>query len=463
MGSERARVHAPGTAGGNLPPHNNRIASALKTAWPGLAILGYFGIAIAFCDPLHDTALYDDWAYADNVRRFVERGELRFVWTQVPFFGQLLGGALFAVLFGFSFASLHLFGLTMGVMGTFAVYALVREFGRSRSTSLLLALAVASTTAYFHFCFTFMTDVPATASFLVFLAVFARAERAASRGEPHTVRLFLIAGIILAISATIRDFTLFFLVSPILAWPMTRQRHTRLAAVASTVALSIFSYGIMHVFVEMPLRKAKLAPVFFQPESLRQAYVMTSYLGLALVPLVLALVPDFVRREVRGSWRRWLLWGACLVLVSGLAAYQYGHAMTNEPDERNELMPYRPGFISIFGIYNRLTIPGTPVVIMPPAVRYALTGLAILGASVLLYAGMVLLQVLVARGRREARLRGVTAWCAAAAGALGLLLWWLGPRRIHDSGAIMGSPRVIGEALVLLCALSALVFAAMLR
>lgn len=451
---------APGRLRGSRS-RRDTVLRILRAIWPGLAILGYFGIAVAFCNPLHNTALYDDWAYADNVRRFVERGELRFVWTQVPFFGQLLGGALFAKLFGFSFASLHLWSLTLGILGAFAVYVLAREYGRSRSTSLLLALALAGIPGYFHFCFTFMTDVPATASFLVFLALFARAERAAAQGAPGVVRLFVISGIILAMSATIRDFTLFFLVSPVLAWYVTRRWHRRLLAVGAATVLSALSYGIMHTFVDMPYRKTKLVAELLQPESARQAYVMTSYLGLALAPVIASLLPDFFRRELRGSWRRWLAWGSCLILMAALACYQHGWSVANAPDENSELMPYPPGFISIHGIYNRLTIAGTAAVIMPQPMRYGLTFLGVFGGSVLLYAGGMLIHRLMSGGRENRRLRGVVAWGSLALGASGVGLAVLAPGSMTGSGAVMGSPRPIAEALVLLALASAALFGAM--
>ena len=43
-----------------------------RNVWPVFVILGYFGIVVFFCNPLYNTPLYDDWAYAGNVKRLLE-------------------------------------------------------------------------------------------------------------------------------------------------------------------------------------------------------------------------------------------------------------------------------------------------------------------------------------------------------------------------------------------------------
>ncbi|MCU0611457.1 MAG: glycosyltransferase family 39 protein [Candidatus Eisenbacteria bacterium] len=426
----------------------------LKALWPLGAILAYFGIVILFCNPLYDTPLYDDWAYADNVRRFLDRGELRFIWTQVPFFGQLLGGALFAKLFGFSFATLHLWGLFTGVVGAFSIYALGRAYGRSRSTSLLVALAVVSSPAYLHFCFTFMTDVPATAFFLLALVIFAHGERAAASTPRRSALWYLLAGVLLAFSVTVRDFTAFFLLPLAFEVWHDRRSHPRRFAFAAAVLLSIMSYGIMIGFVEMPYRAAKLSRNVVGHESLRFSYVIISYVGLLLLPVLAAFLPDFFRKELKGRPRRALAWWGCLILMVGLAIYQYCWTVKHDPTSKDELMPYPPGFISIHGPYQACPIPGFRAVVIQYPMRIVLTALGAGGGAILLYTALVLARQTVVLGRRERRVRRI-AWGSgmllAAAGAAA----WIVPPRLSLRPWLVDQIRSLGHVLLIIALVAA--------
>lgn len=441
------------------PPASLGRGRFMRAAWPFLAILGYFGIVLIFCNPLYDTPLYDDWAYADNVRRFLDRGELRFIWTQVPFFGQLLGGALFAKLFGFSFATLHLWGLVLGVLGAFATYLLARSYGRSKGSALAVALALVSAPVYLHFCFTFMTDVPAISSFLMTLAVFALGERMVCQSR-RRVALYALAGLLLAFSITVRDFTAFFVVPVLGAFVVERRQHPRLCTVAVAAVLAMVAYGIMIAFVDMPYRTAKLIASMYTVESLQVAYVITSYVGLALMPVVASALPRFFRDELGGSWRRHLAWWAALGLMLALGLHHYAWAPTVDPEGNDELMPYRPGFVSIYGLYNVAPLPGTRAVVISLPVRVALTVFGILGGALVLYAIVRLWWQLVRWGGQEPRARWLAAGCAAALLGAATILRWVASR--SDPATLPGQLRVVAQAVALCAAILGVTWGLML-
>jgi len=443
----------------NGSPHASRRLRVVHAVWPGLAILGYFGLVLVFCNPLYNTPLYDDWAYSDNVRRFLDRGELRFIWTQVPFFGQLLGGALFAKLFGFSFGTLHLWGFTLGILGAFATYSLARSYGRSKGSALAISLALVSAPTYLHFCFTFMTDVPAISSFLMTLAVFASAEREEIAPRRRVV-LYALAGVLLAFSITVRDFTAFFLVPLVAVMALERRHHPRLYAVAVAAVLSAIAYAVMIAFVDMPYRTAKLIPTIFTVESIQVGYVITSYVGLALMPLVASVLPGFFRDELKGSWRRHLAWWAALVLMLILGLHHYAWAPTVDPESNDELMPYRPGFVSIYGLYNAAPLPGSRAVVISLPVRIALTFFGILGGSLVLYAGIRVCWQLVRWGAREPRVPWLVAGCAVALLAGGAALSWVASW--SDPATLPGQLHVVAQAVALCAGILGLLWGLML-
>jgi hypothetical protein len=129
-----------------------------------LAIAILWAVAIGLVNPVGDFPLNDDWAYATNVKRFLEEGKLITIgWIAPPIFGHALYGGLFCSLFGFSFTVLRFSTLLMGLFGAGGTYLLVRQLDATRGFALTTALVLAFNPLYFSLSYTFMTDVPFTA------------------------------------------------------------------------------------------------------------------------------------------------------------------------------------------------------------------------------------------------------------------------------------------------------------
>jgi hypothetical protein len=135
------------------PQHADRLALA--------CIAAPFAIGWALVSPWQDVPVIDDWAYAWSVEHLLKTGHLLMsdrssIYPVV----QILWGALFARLGGFSFGVLRLSTVILAVFGCWAMYRMLRELACSTKVSLLAALTVALYPAYFALAFTFMTDVP---------------------------------------------------------------------------------------------------------------------------------------------------------------------------------------------------------------------------------------------------------------------------------------------------------------
>src|SRR5262245_6237415 len=131
-------------------------------------IAAVFVVGALALAPLRDVPIVDDWTYAWSVDHLLRTGELRIaeISSVYPVL-QVLWGALFAKLFGFSFGVLRLSTAAVAVAGCWALYLTLRELGCGPVWSLLGALALAVHPVYFAFAFSFMTDVPATSLTLV--------------------------------------------------------------------------------------------------------------------------------------------------------------------------------------------------------------------------------------------------------------------------------------------------------
>ncbi len=116
----------------------------------------------------------DDWLYAGSVEQLLRTGHLAVApFSAVYPIAQILWGALFALPFGFSFAALRASTVCLAAGGCLALYALARELGCARVTSLLVALSLAPDPVFFVLSYSFMTDVPFVSVSIValFLAV----------------------------------------------------------------------------------------------------------------------------------------------------------------------------------------------------------------------------------------------------------------------------------------------------
>lgn len=397
------------------------------------AILAFFLLAALLVNPLYDTPIYDDWGYSKAVKTLLDEGRFHFTWTATSLLFQVLVGALFCALFGFSFSVLHMVTLLFSVCGILALYGWLRSVGRGPLESLLAALATASTLFYFHFTFSFMNDIPALAMTFLALWLVTRAEQT---GRPAS---FLLAAAALLAAALTRDFTLLLVFAFVLHWVATgRPRGPHLWLLASLPLFCVYLV-FQRLMITMPHRYLKVAPNFFTAETPLLFFKIICYMGMFFLPLLAAMLPSGLRRggflREKGILAVWLI---LLVLLTAMAVWQYNFPEGGE----DTLMPYRPGFISIYGPYNAAPLPGDREVLLGTGARLLLTAASVLGASVLLLATGLLLARYTARiaaDRRLARLTtGAVLLLATAALLLALLPLAVDLGRVQSMFVVVG-------------------------
>jgi hypothetical protein len=130
--------------------------------WLALAAIAtLFGVASLWVGPRANVPVIDDWVYAWSVEHLLQTGRLRVLeFSAVYPIAQIMWGALFARVAGFSFGVLRSSTVMLSTLGCWAVYLTLREMGCRRSTCLLAACALAVDPVYFALSFSFMTEVP---------------------------------------------------------------------------------------------------------------------------------------------------------------------------------------------------------------------------------------------------------------------------------------------------------------
>jgi hypothetical protein len=154
--------------------------------WPALLVIaGVCAAGWLLVGASADAPVIDDWVYAWSVQHLVDTGRLQILDISAFYpIAQVLWGALFVRVAGFSFGVLRLSTLVLSGLGCWTVYLTLRELGCRRSTSLLGALALAFDPVYFALSFSFMTEVPFVSLSAMALYWYIRAIR---RDEPASV------------------------------------------------------------------------------------------------------------------------------------------------------------------------------------------------------------------------------------------------------------------------------------
>src|SRR5215813_9459982 len=136
--------------------------SMLDRRWLAPTLIALTWLAtVMIVQPVGEFPTNDDFAYALTVKALVRDGRFQLTdWQSSTLVAQVLWAAPFCLIGGFSFTTLRISTLVLGLLGTFATYALLRHFRLGRRFSLFSSLVVALSPMYLAQANTFMTDVP---------------------------------------------------------------------------------------------------------------------------------------------------------------------------------------------------------------------------------------------------------------------------------------------------------------
>ncbi len=140
-------VSAPHSA----PRNTDRVFAIIATLLPVIAIL--------LTVPFVETAAIDDWSYLRTVRDFVETGHIIYNgWATAILGFQILWGALFAKLFGFSFTVVRLSLLPLIAGCGYLLFLTGRYAGLNPLYALFLSATLTLSPVFLPVADSFMTD-----------------------------------------------------------------------------------------------------------------------------------------------------------------------------------------------------------------------------------------------------------------------------------------------------------------
>ncbi len=127
-------------------------------------VAGGWLLSLLAIRPFGEYPVNDDWAYTHSVEvLFYQHKFFINQWPGMTLFSHILWGWAFCKLFGFSFLTLRISVIVLGVVGIFSAYHLTRLFTQNRLIVALATMLTAFNPFYFSLSASFMTDVGFTA------------------------------------------------------------------------------------------------------------------------------------------------------------------------------------------------------------------------------------------------------------------------------------------------------------
>lgn len=377
-----------------------------------LIALSYIAMII-LVNPAGDFPVNDDWAYARGVLTLIESGKFHLLdWGAMTLITQVLWGALWVKIFGFSFEVLRLSTIVLGFVALAGSFFLISNLSKSTWIALTGTFVLMVNPLFLVLTNSFMTDVPFLALSVWSAYFLMRAIEEDSVGELLLGMCFAIAAILLRQIALILPLAFLFgyaaryhqtisirrllvCISPIAVGSITYIAYIRWLKINENLPYAmIWSQERLETNF-LGLFDGEFADLVFY---LGSAGSMLLYLGLFSIPMMLALYLRDGSRPCLGLRKTqfWIATGALLGIITITL-------LVNEvsmPVRGNLLTTYGIGPFTLRDVYA-LNLPHLDAI--PRSVLQFITGLSVLGALLLTH-GLVMLS-------REAfhnRSRGLT-------------------------------------------------------
>lgn len=301
---------------------SENIRNNYKIVFPLLILLWL--IMIFIVNPEGNFPLNDDWCYAYSVKHLVQEGRWVFSrWHSMTLTAQVVWGAIFSKIFGFSFNVLRFSTLILGLVGVLTTYAILWEIGAGFTVSLLGALVVMTNPLYFVSSFTFMTEVPFYGCFVLGVFFFIQSLK--------TDKIFpvVLATIFSILAVLIRQVGLFIPIGYAAAC-LFRKKWTPanlLRAFGPTLLVTVCLFGNLLWLKSMGQFSNRYRGFYYLFHSvannfslnfiIRPGLQILVYLGFFLLPFLVYLFPGYLRTLSKRKYIFSMLMIFFLVLAGG--------------------------------------------------------------------------------------------------------------------------------------------------
>ena len=239
----------------------------------------------------------DDFSYAKTAQQFAATGRFIFNGWAVETLGwQVLWGALFIKLFGFSFRVLQLSMIPLAMGCAYLSHQIFRKFGLTSGNSLLGTCTLTLSPLFLPVGASYMTDIPGLLAILVCIRMCQRAAESASARE--AILWLVAASVVNLIGGAARQIAWLgaLIMVPSTAWMLRRWRGIKTAGLMLFFLAYFTVLGVIHWFNSQPYSVPE--PIYQGPVHGRMLIhaavqtVKTAFcLMLMVIPLLAAWIP----------------------------------------------------------------------------------------------------------------------------------------------------------------------------
>jgi hypothetical protein len=303
-----------------LPQKESDVSSEkLKAArWDGLLLTATVILAILASLPFVEMGQIDDFSYVKTTFGFARTGHLVYNgWAAAMLGWQVVWGALFVKLFGYTYAATRLSTLTVAAGCVWLTHSICLRCGVNRRNAIFGTLTICLSPLFVPLSVTFMTDI--SGLFVILVCLYCCLRALDARSDRTVVMWVIVAALTGAVGGTARQIAWLapLVMVPSAVWLRRRRRGAVVAGLIGEIITAAVVLECIRWFKAQPYS----VPEILIPESRSFREMVGRYLG-AFLCLSFLLLPILVASfaSVRAIPRKTLAWMAVFVPVALIAS-----------------------------------------------------------------------------------------------------------------------------------------------
>jgi hypothetical protein len=337
-------------------------------------------LALAFCaliiHPVAEIGIIDDWSYIKSAEVFAQTGHIVYNGWSNPMVGwQLLAGALFIKVLGFSFTAVRMSALFIGMLTAFLIQRSFVRAGLLEFNATVGTLTFVLSPLYLPLALTYMTDLFGLLGMVVCFYACLRALQAAD--DKGAAIWICVAAVLNALGGTARQIAWLgvLVMVPSTLWLLRRRNSVLLKGTSACVFGYIFVFAALHWYnLQIYSVQERIFPDRLTAKMLitlaRWPVVGGLQMALCLSPVLLMFIP-----ALRLAGRRALaaVAGVAITLLFGGAILERHHVLVRE------LGPWIGPSLTVHGALESAMMFGELPIELHTIVRLALTSATVAG------------------------------------------------------------------------------------
>jgi hypothetical protein len=338
-----------------------RIGSGRESLYRRDALICAFLMAgcLLLAHPFLEMGFVDDWSYIKTTEVFARTGHFVYNgWATASLGWQVLWGALFSKLLGFSFVHVRLSTLPVAMASVCLFHQILVRFGISRGNAIFGSLCLALSPPFLAMSASYMTDVPGL--FCTFLCLYLCQQAISANADRIALAWLCVAAVTNLAGGTVRQTAWLgvLVIVPSALWLLRKRSLVLWGGTSVWVFSAAGVFGLMRWFDRQPYFLAPRIPAHFLGVAELRYTVLreAAHASQALLCTLLLLLPLLVAwwPVARFAPRRRLssLFAIASVLLTVLLAEGAAHGILDY-----FLAPWLPGVMEYIAT-GYTVIPG---------------------------------------------------------------------------------------------------------